>query len=139
MDFAPLGLGGVDIGLLGVVGVDRWVLGVGANVCSGVGGANVCSGRMCVRASASVSAWWMWWRMVWATWMTELFSEPEDVWMILTVYPSARAMTNSSPPSAATSTPRRMWVACAGLSLLVASSSHVEGMTRFPVLVGNRA
>ena len=67
------------------------------------------------------------------------FSDPLLVWMILTVHPSALAITNSSPPSAAMSIPSLMCCPGAGFWLFVASSIQVEGMTRFPVTLGNSA
>ena len=55
------------------------------------------------------------------------------------MYPSALAMTNSSPPSAAMSIPSLMWFPGAGLVLFMASSTHVEGIMRFPVTLTNSA
>ena len=71
--------------------------------------------------------------MVWATVTALALASPLLVWMIRAWYPSMRAMTNSSPPSEAMSTPRRMLGFGAGVSLRRASSIHVVGMIRFVV------
>lgn len=71
--------------------------------------------------------------MVWATVTALELASPLEVWTMRAWYPSMRAMTNSSPPSDAMSTPRRMLGLCAGFSLRVASSIHVAGMILFVV------
>jgi len=63
------------------------------------------------------------------------FASPDEVWTIFTVYPSALAMTNSSPPSDAMSMPSLILLSGAGLRFLVDSSIQWLGITRFVVFL----
>lgn len=77
----------------------------------------------------------MWRRHIWATCTALEFSAPDEVWVMVTVYPSALAMTNSSPPSEAMSIPSLIRGSCAGVRFFEASSIHVDGITRFVVFL----
>ena len=74
-------------------------------------------------------------RQTWATWTALAFSAPDEVWTMVTVYPSALAITNSSPPSEAMSIPSLIRVSCAGVRFFEAYSIHVDGITRFVVFL----
>lgn len=106
----------------------------GSAAANGCSGANGCSVLLC-KVVRSCSACWMCRRQTWATWTALEFSAPLEVWAMVTVYPSARAITNSSPPSEAMSIPSLIRVSCAGERFFEASSIHVEGITRFVVFL----
>lgn len=106
----------------------------GSAAANGCSGANGCSVLLC-KVARSCSACWMCRRQTWATWTALEFSAPLEVCAMVTVYPSARAITNSSPPSEAMSIPSLIRVSCAGERFFEASSIHVEGITRFVVFL----
>ena len=101
---------------------------------NGCSGANGCSVLFC-KVVRSCSACWMCRRQTWATCTALEFSAPLEVWTMVTVYPSALAITNSSPPSDAMSIPSLIRGSGAGAGFFEASSIHVEGITRFVVFL----